>query len=43
MKKSKTFDCDYVAKKGKYCKSKVVDEDGVSSLEACPATCNTCE
>ncbi|KAH8096256.1 hypothetical protein JL720_3617 [Aureococcus anophagefferens] len=41
-KKSK-YDCDYVAKKSKRCKSKYVhEESGVSSSEACPAACGEC-
>ncbi|KAK7239182.1 hypothetical protein SO694_000273108 [Aureococcus anophagefferens] len=42
-KKSK-YDCDYVAKKSKRCKSKYVhEESGVSSPEACPVACDACE
>ena len=41
-KKSKNTCEGYVAKKSKYCKSKVADADGVSALEACPETCGLC-
>ena len=42
-KKSK-YDCDYVAKKSKRCKSKYVHEaSGASSEEACPVACGECE
>jgi len=41
-KKSK-YDCDYVAKKSKLCKSKYADESDVSSKEACPVACGECE
>ncbi|KAH8046287.1 hypothetical protein JL722_13761 [Aureococcus anophagefferens] len=41
-KKSK-YDCDYVAKKSKRCKSKYTDFDDVSSLDACPVACGECE
>ena len=41
-KKSK-YDCDYVAKKSKRCKSKYADEGGVSSFDACPIACGQCE
>ena len=39
-KKSKK-DCAWVAEKGRRCKSKVADDDGVSSLDACPVTCGS--
>ena len=41
-KKSK-YDCDYVAKKSKRCKSKYTDFDDVSSVDACPVACGECE
>ena len=41
-KKSK-YDCDYVAKKSKRCKSKYADEYDVSSSDACPVACGECE
>lgn len=37
--KKDSRDCDFVAKKAKRCKSKNVDDAGVSPLNACPATC----
>ena len=40
-KKSKNTCAEYVAKKSKYCKKKVTSDDGVTSLEACPATCGS--
>ena len=42
-KKSKNTCADYVAKKSKYCKSKIKDDSDVSALDACRYTCNTCE
>lgn len=41
-RKKTKYDCDYVAKKSKRCKSKYVDEHDVSSIEACPVTCDEC-
>lgn len=41
-KKSKQSCEGYVAKKSKYCKEKVTDVDGVSAIDACPATCLLC-
>jgi len=41
-KKTKNTCEDYVAKKAKFCKEKCADEDGVSSIEACPVTCDAC-
>ena len=41
-KKSKNTCTGYVAKKSKYCKSKVVDADGVSAIDACLETCGLC-
>jgi len=41
-KKSAHTCADYVAKKPERCKAKVANEAGVSSLDACPATCGTC-
>ena len=40
-KKSK-YDCDYIAKKSKRCKSKYTDESDVPSAGACPVACGTC-
>ncbi|KAH8049135.1 hypothetical protein JL722_12135 [Aureococcus anophagefferens] len=40
-KKKSKKDCAWVAEKGKRCKSKVADDDGVSSLDACPVTCGS--
>ena len=40
-KKSK-YDCDYIAKKSKRCKSKYTDEADVSSSDACPVACEAC-
>ena len=39
--KKESRDCEYVAKKSKRCKSKFVDDAGVSPLEACPTTCGS--
>ena len=41
-KKTKNTCEGYVAKKTKYCKEKVTSEDGVSSIDACPAMCGGC-
>ena len=38
-KKQKKTCESYISKKSKYCKSKYVDDAGVTSAEACPATC----
>ena len=42
-KKKTKKNCEYVFKKPDVrCKAKLVDDDGVSVLEACPASCGSC-
>ena len=44
FKKKSKQTCDYVSKKrSSRCKSKNTDDDGVSALDACLATCGQCE
>ena len=35
--------CAYVGQELKRCKESNVNDDGISALEACPATCDTCD
>ena len=35
--------CAYVAQELKRCKDSNVNDDGISALEACPVTCDTCD
>ena len=43
IQKKKQRDCAYVAKNAKRCKTKFVAADGVTSREACPESCDTCD